>query len=89
MIYPYGNIRCLALHLPKPYNERMEECMLERLRDKIPVVRAQAARALSRLQDGGESNDFSEDAITASFVQLLGRAGCKLDPNLKASSFKF
>lgn len=46
--------------------------MLERLRDKVPVVRAQSARALSRLQDGGESNDFSEDAITAAFIQLLG-----------------
>jgi condensin complex subunit 3 len=46
--------------------------MLERLRDKVPLVRAQAARALSRLQDGGDSNDFSEDAITAAFVQLLG-----------------
>lgn len=46
--------------------------MLERLRDKVPVVRAQAARALSRLQDGGETNDFSEDAITSSFLHLLG-----------------
>ena len=52
-------------------------CALERLRDKVPVVRAQSARALSRLQDGGESNDFSEDAITAAFVQLLGRGGTR------------
>ena len=34
--------------------ERMEDVMLERLRDKTAAVRAQAARALSRLQDGGE-----------------------------------
>jgi hypothetical protein len=30
------------------------------------------ARALSRLQDGGDANDFSEDAITSAFVELLG-----------------
>ena len=52
--------------------ERMEEVMLERLRDKAPSVRAQAARALSRLQDSGEGGDFSEDAITTAFLQLLG-----------------
>ena len=52
--------------------ERMEEVMLDRLRDKVPVVRAQAARALSRLQDGGEDGNFSDDVITTSFITLLG-----------------
>lgn len=52
--------------------ERMTDVMLERIRDKMPPVRAQAARALSRLQDGGESDDFSQDDITQAFVELLG-----------------
>jgi len=52
--------------------DRMTEVMLERIRDKMPAVRAQAARALSRLQDGGESQDFSQDEITQAFVELLG-----------------
>ena len=52
--------------------ERMTDVMLERIRDKMPAVRAQAARALSRLQDGGESQDFSQDEITQAFVELLG-----------------
>ena len=52
--------------------ERMEEVMLDRLRDKVPVVRAQAARALSRLQDSGEDGNFSDDVITTSFITLLG-----------------
>lgn len=34
--------------------ERMQAAMLERLKDKVPTVRAQAARALSRLADPGE-----------------------------------
>lgn len=52
--------------------ERMEDVMLERLRDKTAAVRAQAARALSRLQDGGVGGDFSDDKITAAFLTLLG-----------------
>lgn len=52
--------------------ERMTDVMLERIRDKMPPVRAQAARALSRLQDGGETEDFSQDDITQAFVELLG-----------------
>ena len=52
--------------------ERMEAVMLERLRDKVSGVRAQAARALSRLQDGGQDGSFADDAITHSFVKLLG-----------------
>ena len=52
--------------------ERMTDVMLERIRDKMPPVRAQAARALSRLQDGGETQDFSQDDITQAFVELLG-----------------
>ena len=52
--------------------ERMEEVMLERLRDKCAAVRAQAARALSRLQDGGDGGDFSDDKITQAFLTLLG-----------------
>ena len=52
--------------------ERMEEVMLERLRDKCAAVRAQAARALSRLQDGGDGGDFSDDKRTQAFLTLLG-----------------
>ncbi len=52
--------------------ERMTDVMLERIRDKMPPVRAQAARALSRLQDGGDAQDFSQDDITQAFVELLG-----------------
>ena len=52
--------------------ERMEDVMLERLRDKCAAVRAQAARALSRLQDGGDGGDFSDDKITQAFLTLLG-----------------
>jgi condensin complex subunit 3 len=52
--------------------DQMEETMLERLRDNTPVVRAQAARALSRLQDGGEDADFSNSEITRAFIELIG-----------------
>ena len=52
--------------------DQMEETMLERLRDNTPVVRAQAARALSRLQDGGEDADFSTNEITVAFIELIG-----------------
>ena len=52
--------------------ERMEDVMLERLRDKCAAVIAQAARALSRLQYGGDGGDFSDDKITQAFLTLLG-----------------
>ncbi|CAL6423697.1 unnamed protein product [Bathycoccus prasinos] len=52
--------------------DQMEETMLERLRDNTPAVRAQAARALSRLQDGGEDADFSNSEITTAFIELIG-----------------
>ena len=51
--------------------ERMERAMLERLRDNTPIVRAQAARALSRLQDGGDTDDFSNNEITTAFIDLI------------------
>lgn len=31
--------------------DRIYDCMLQRLRDKIPIVRVQAVLALARLQD--------------------------------------
>ena len=52
--------------------ERMEDVMLDRLRDKVPVVRAQAARALSRLQDGGEDGNFSDDVAVVGNGPLGG-----------------
>lgn len=47
------------------------QMMLERLRDKQPGVRCQAALALARLADPGEEGDFAGDAITDSYIQLL------------------
>ena len=51
--------------------ERYGQMMLERLRDKQPGVRCQAALALARLADPGEEGDFAGDAITDSYIQLL------------------
>ena len=48
------------------------QMMLERLRDKQPGVRCQAALALARLADPGEEGDFGGDSITDSYVRLLG-----------------
>eukprot|EP00899_Mesostigma_viride_P008776 jgi/Mesvir1/178/Mv13533-RA.2 len=44
--------------------------MQSRLRDKLPVVRAQAARALSRLQDA-DAAAAGKDPIATAFMQLL------------------
>ena len=46
--------------------------MLERLRDKQPAIRCQAALALGRLADPGERGDFVGDGVTDSYVSLLG-----------------
>ncbi|KAK9849796.1 hypothetical protein WJX84_000078 [Apatococcus fuscideae] len=47
--------------------EKMEEAMLERLQDKVPGIRLQAARVLQRLAQPDEE----DDPITAGLVQLL------------------
>ena len=49
----------------------VREAMLGRLRDRHPPVRAQAVRALARLQEPGDSGDFSEDDVTTEFRRLL------------------
>lgn len=45
--------------------------MLERLQDKVPQVRAQAARALARLQDPGENATFEDDPIVEAYKHIL------------------
>ncbi len=56
------------------------QMMLERLRDKQPGVRCQAALALARLADPGEEGDFGGDSITDSYVRLLGTEKNKVGP---------
>lgn len=48
------------------------QMMLERLRDKQPAIRCQAALALARLADPGEEGDFVGDSVTDSYIKLLG-----------------
>jgi hypothetical protein len=48
------------------------QMMLERLRDKQPAVRCQAALALARLADPGDAGDFVGDAVMESYMRLLG-----------------
>ena len=52
--------------------ETFLEMMLERLRDKQPAIRGQAALALGRLADPGEQGDFVGDGVTDSYIRLLG-----------------
>lgn len=47
--------------------ERVEEVMLERCRDKVPLVRAWAIKALSRLQDPSNT----ADVVTAELLRLM------------------
>ena len=52
--------------------ETFLEMMLERLRDKQPAIRCQAALALGRLADPGEQGNFVGDGVTDSYIRLLG-----------------
>lgn len=65
--------------------EGYTQMMLERLRDKQPAVRCQAALALARLADPGEEGNFAGDSITDSYVRLLGTEKNKAGP-LRTSS---
>ena len=60
--------------------EGYTQMMLERLRDKQPAVRCQAALALARLADPGEEGDFAGDCITDSYIRLLGTEKNKVGP---------
>lgn len=60
--------------------ERFLKTMLERLRDKQPAVRCQAALALARLADPGEEGDFVGDGVTDSYIRLLGSEKNKVRP---------
>lgn len=51
--------------------EEIMSSMLERLQDKVPQVRAQAARALARLQDPGDDATFEHDPIVEAYRHLL------------------
>ena len=57
-------------------SDDLYERMRRRSCSSVSAIRrppfARRRRALSRLQDGGEGGDFSEDAITTAFLQLLG-----------------
>ena len=53
--------------LPEELWEKLEETMVPRLRDKIPVVRCMAVSALSRLQDPNDA----DDAIVSEYMNLV------------------
>ena len=53
--------------------DAVQEGMLQRLSDKVPLVRAMACRALARLQDGGDDGDFADCQITEAFLLMLRR----------------
>ncbi|UPR02246.1 subunit 3 of nuclear condensin complex [Chloropicon primus] len=57
--------------LPNTLLEELKRQMTCRLKDKVPQVRAQAARALARFQEGGDDGEFSEDAITSAYQQMV------------------
>ena len=60
------------LELSDDVIEDVSRAMRLRLRDKVPQVRAQAARALARLQDPGERRDFSADPVTQAYRDMVG-----------------
>lgn len=51
--------------------EDVRAAMLARLRDRHPPVRAQAVRALARLQEPGDEGDFEGDEVTSEYRRLL------------------
>jgi condensin complex subunit 3 len=59
--------------LPNALLEQLQNQIRCRLKDKVPQVRAQAARALARFQEAGEDNEFSEDPITEAYSQMVAR----------------
>lgn len=58
--------------LPSALLDELRAQILCRLKDKVPQVRAQAARALARFQECGDDGEFSDDAITAAYQQMVG-----------------
>ena len=58
--------------------DAVAQAMALRLNDREPQVRALATRALARLQDPGESGDFSDDPATLSFMAMLKTEKVKL-----------
>ena len=46
---------------------KSQESMLDRLRDKVPLVRAHAVAALERLQDPSDK----EDAVCTEYIRML------------------
>ena len=53
--------------LPEELWEKLEETMVPRLKDKIPVVRCMAISALSRLQDPNDA----EDTVVSEYMNLV------------------
>ena len=58
--------------------DAVAQAMALRLNDREPQVRALATRALARLQDPGDSGDFSDDPATLSFMAMLKTEKVKL-----------
>eukprot|EP00951_Prasinocladus_malaysianus_P045395 scaffold603667_cov52-Prasinocladus_malaysianus.AAC.1 len=59
--------------------DNLQEAMLERMKDKMPQIRAQAVRALCRLADPGDvrvtsnhsDNSFAGDPVTDAYLHTL------------------
>ncbi|KAK9821925.1 hypothetical protein WJX81_001000 [Elliptochloris bilobata] len=51
--------------------EELEAALLARLRDKVPAVRAEAAKALSVFADPGMGGDFADCAVCEGLLALL------------------
>ena len=68
-----GVLSHLPAHVSLPNNliQELRAQVSCRLRDKVPQVRAQAARALARFQEGGDDGEFADDEITAAYQQLV------------------
>ena len=58
--------------LPNNLLEELQNQIRCRLKDKVPQVRAQAARALARFQEAGEDEEFANDPITEAYSQMVG-----------------
>ena len=47
--------------------DEIVECLLPRLRDRVPAVRVEAVRAIARLQDPEDA----EDTVVIEFIRML------------------
>ena len=56
--------------------EQLQEALVPRLQDKVPGVRVEAVKAVSRLQDPGDA----EDPVATEFVRMLGSDTSKCVP---------